>query len=124
MKINLKQWKETERAVQALRQAIAHAEDVVMQQVMASERGSDEEKLLMRIMKDVHEVREQASLGTLMQLHPQSEWMGGDSDNPSNHKLREPNCCPMPRRYFTAEEVEEAGAVCFGPVHWKFSKKG
>jgi hypothetical protein len=32
---------------------------------------------------------------------PQSEWMGGDSSNPKNFKMREPNCVPLPRGYLT-----------------------
>jgi hypothetical protein len=122
MKITLREWKEIEAALDAMRKAIEHADclttDVMFKHYDAGNK--DSYNLLGELNKQVHDLRGQASLGMLMSVHPQSEWMGGDSDNPKNHKLREPNCCPAPRRYFTAEEMEEVGAENQGPCQWTF----
>lgn len=42
-------------------------------------------------------------LGLSYMCTPQSEWTGGDSDNPKNFTLREPNWVQHPSRFDKAE---------------------
>jgi hypothetical protein len=124
LKITLKQWKQIEAAQNAIRQAIEAADTLTWaiydqhHKTGTPPQGSEEEGMLLEINRRIHRLREEASM--LCDVHPQSEWMGGASDNPKNHKLREPNCAPMPRRYFTPEEMAEVQAECHGPVQWTF----
>ena len=118
MNISLKDWKELERIVANLKQSLAQADNRIFS-ILRDYHSNEllpEEQLILKLAGQVHNLRDQASL--LMDCHPQSEWLGGDSDNPDNHTLREPNCCPMPRRHFTKEEIAEAKLVCEGPCHW------
>lgn len=120
MKITLKEWKEIERAMKLAATAIAAAENTVCDIAWAhrKKRNIPEYDLLNKLMVEIHEARD--AMPNTAPVHPQSEWMGGDSNDSNNHKLREPNICPLPRRKFSPEEIEEAGAVCLGPVQWEF----
>lgn len=104
-----------------MRKAIEQADVDLFKLVREHDNDTAERNLLMQLWTEIHDVRQE--LRTTAELHPQSEWMGGNSDDPQNHKLREPNICPLPRRYFTPEEIAEAGAVCHGPVQWTFGDK-
>lgn len=121
MNISLKDWKELDRIRKLVIKTIEIAESQSFavfckyRETGASE--TPESSLIFKFNQQLHELREPAWL--LMDTHPQSEWMGGDSDNPKNHKLREPNCCPLPRRRFTQEEVDEANLECLGPCQWR-----
>lgn len=126
MQITLKQWKEIEALLKGVTRAVEHADCAIF--AMYGEyhtaghplRETPEQRMLLDIWERVHELR---TAIVFHDVHPQSEWMGGNSDNPKNHKLREPNCVPAPRRRFTDTEIEEAGAVCHGPVQWSFGDK-
>ncbi len=119
MKLSLKEWKQVEGIFRDLRKAVEHADVALFK--LANEKGlsTPEGELLMKLWMEIHDIRQE--MRTTAELHPQSEWTGGVSDDPRNHKLREPNICPLPRRYFTPEELKEAGAVCHGPVQWRFN---
>lgn len=118
MKISLKDWKQVEAAFRDVRKAVETADAVVFTAAAKYKFETPEGALLKKLWEELHELRQ--TLRTTAELHPQSEWLGGDSDNPQNHVLREPNICPLPRRRFTPEEITEAGAVCHGPVQWTF----
>lgn len=118
MNISLKQWKEVHDAVTALKRTLETTESVIFTIASRFPTGSPEFNLLFRLSNEIHQVRQDAPAA--YPFCPQSEWMGGDSDDPKNHKLREPNCCPLPHRKFTPEEIKEAGAVCHGPVQWEY----
>ena len=122
MKISLKDWLEMQRVVRAVQEAI----EVGSSQVFAlldhyhkpgEGFGGPEVETVMKLHQQLMDMREQS--GMLMDTHVQSRWLGGDSDDPRNHTLEEPNCCPMPRRHFTREEIAEAGMVCEGPCQWR-----
>lgn len=117
MQISLKDWKHLDTVVHDVKEAIKHAEYEVFEVAMRNiPLGVPEKEVMSKLLRDMQDICQQASL--LMDCHPQSEWVGGDSDNPKNHRLKEPNCCPAPRRQFTPEEVEEADLVCLGPCQW------
>ena len=124
MKISLAEWKKIEAAVAGMRSAAELAESAMADIVFKHQKAgnADEVNLLLSIELDMHEVRTKSFQGRLGAIHPQSEWMGGDTDNPRNHKLREPDCCGYNGRYFTTEELAEAGAENHGPCHWTFDK--
>ncbi len=109
-------------AVADLKRATEKAEDLVFTLASRFPTGSIEFITLFKLSNEIHEIRQAAP--TTYMYQPQSEWMGGNSDDPKNHKLREPNICPLPHRKFTPEEIEEAGAVCLGPVQWVFGHTG
>ena len=122
MKITLKDWVKMDEIVRNLKHAIEVADsqsfDLLKNYHKAGESlDTPEVLMIMKLNNQLHNLRQEA--GFLLDCHPQSEWMGGDSDDPKNHKLREPNCCPAPRRHFTQEEMVEAGMVCHGPCQWR-----
>lgn len=121
MNISLKQWKRIEQILTNLRQAAEHADCKLFELIGSFDTTSPEYELLLKIYQEVHAVRQITP--STYQVHPQSEWMGGDPDESRNHRLREPNCCPTPRRYFTEFEIRDAGAECLGPCQWVFRSK-
>ena len=112
MKISLKEWRQICAARDAAAESLDKLHMLLMELMWKYKEGDAECKLL---NKWVMQLRE-SSLP--YDTHPQSEWTGGDSSNPANHKLREPNCVGLRRRYFTAEEIAEAGVECLGPCDW------
>ena len=110
MQIKLKDWKRLEGIIANLRKAIEIADCQSFDIACEYPGDTTESETLHNLNGQIHELRGKASL--LLDCHPQSEWTGGNSDDPKNHRLREPNCCPAPRRYFTAK------LKCIGPVQW------
>lgn len=120
MKITLAQWKKIEAIVAKVKKDL-HAASVEILQIAKDggyKIGEPEYTMIYGFSWECEEAAD--ALTPTASLHPQSEWMGGDSDDPKNHKLREPTICPLPHRKFTPEEIAEAGAVCHGPVQWEF----
>ncbi len=122
MNISLADWKELDRIrselIKAVEVASSQAFDVWKRlHPIGAGQPTPESELVFGFSQKIHEMRNE--VGMLMDTHPQSEWLGGDSDNPQNHTLREPNCCPMPRRRFTQEEIDEANLECLGPCQWR-----
>ena len=121
MRITLTEWKQLEQIIGSVRSVIEKANGDTFALLMKYHSGrqpeTPESELLWRINQALHELR--ASVYVLPDVHPQSEWLGGDSEDPNNHTLREPNCCPMPRRRFTKEEIAEAKLECLGPCQWR-----
>lgn len=118
MKITLKQWLEISTSIKAAGEALNSATDLVTKMALDQHDAGNatEATLLMEISQQLHDIM--LPSGT----NPQSEWTGGDSSDPKNHKLREPNIvggCSS-KRYFTEEEMIEAGAVNLGPCQWKY----
>jgi len=104
-------WLDLERRVKAVKAAMVHLEQGLIEQVLDLKYPTEETYLLMGMLEKIRDI-------TLPDCHMQSEWTGGDPDDPGNHTKREPNCCPMPRRRFTKEEMEASGLVCHGPCDW------
>lgn len=121
MEIRLKTWKTIERAVAQLTRSVHDFEIAILELTKLHPIGSKEGEVLVELMRQATMMREAAPSAHM--YHPQSEWLGGNSDDPGNHALREPNICPLPRRRFTPDEIAEAGAVCHGPVQWTFEEK-
>lgn len=121
MNISLKDWKRLDRIRQELIRAIAAADNasfaIWCEYHKTGEPMTPESTLLLKFNEQIHNLRGEA--GMLMDTHPQSEWLGGDSNNPNNHTLREPNCCQLPVRRFTKEEIAEANLECLGPAQWR-----
>lgn len=118
MRISLKQWKAIEQAIGDARKALTLADTALLDVYMEYPEGSPERGVLQVMLDRMHPV--QQALACVPDCHVQSEWTGGTSDDPKNHRLREPNICPSPRRKFTPNEIKEAGAVCHGPCLWTF----
>ena len=119
MKISLAEWKTIENALRDLHRAAEVADSRIADIMLDHARAGNntEKKLLTSISDKVHELRMKSFFND---VHPQSEWTGGDSDLASNHKLREPNICPLPRRHFTVKEMAEVGAENHGACSWTF----
>lgn len=124
MNIPLTTWKRLDKLKRKLLAGAKEAEQEAFMIWMEAAKGDKPETaetaLLLAIAEKFNEVYELACL--LPDVTPQSEWTGGNSDDPRNHKLREPNCCPLPRRKFTADECAAAGLVCHGPCDWSSEK--
>lgn len=58
-----------------------------------------------RLLALSNRLRDGGPLGLFYMCTPQSEWTGGDSDNPKHFTLREPNWVQHPGR-FDKEEVD------------------
>lgn len=119
MKITLKQWKTLEVALAQANQALTDAWHRFSELAIDHDRAGNktEAEFLTSHFQKLCEMREAMPAAYL--FHPQSEWLGGNSDDPENHKLKEPNIAPLPRRRFTDAEVAEAGLVCIGPCQWR-----
>lgn len=124
MQISLKDWKEIENSIIQLKKVLNDTHTTLLEKLDKQKGNKAEYELLSKMIGQLLEVEQEMSYGLLnsSNLHPQSEWLGGNSDNPNNHALREPNAVPMPRRRFTAKEISEANAECLGAVHWVFKK--
>ncbi len=112
MNITIKDWKELDRIRKTVQKAIEIADSQSFEifcKYRVGNSSTPENKLLLEINEKYHELRELA--GFLHDTHLQSEWLVGNFDNPKNHTLREPNCCPMPRKRFSAEEIEAANLI-------------
>lgn len=118
MKITLKEWRQIAQACEKLQAAKDHAARVIVDIALMHLRAghTDESEMLLELETKLNNIVIDAA-----SVQPQSEWMGGNSHDPKNHRLREPNRCPMPRRHFTAEELAEVGAQCFGPCDWVYT---
>jgi len=122
MKITLKQWKDLERKVAALSRAMRECETEFLCLAIDHKRQENSEE--MEFLAEWANVLTAAAetIPSPSSFHPQSEWVGGDSDNPQNHRLKEPHATgKYLKRYFTPEEIREAGGVCHGPCQWEFS---
>lgn len=60
-----------------------------------------EAKLLIDLSRKIHD---NGPSGWGYMTHPQTEWTGGNSSDPNNFTIREPNIVPMAQR-FPAEQV-------------------
>jgi hypothetical protein len=127
MNLTIKDWRKLEAEAKAARDAINtlvdHLREMAMDKMDASEKathsgiarlnGNDTSNGLMEMAAKIQDSF------WLPDFHLQSEWLGGDSDNPNNHTLREPNCCPAPQKRFSREEIQAAGEECLGPCQWR-----
>lgn len=105
MKITLKQWQELAELRKAAAEALTAYDRRLLE--LAIEYDGLERDLLLRLSTMVEFVGGP-------EVSPVSEWMGGDSSDPKNYKLREPHICGLSsRRYFTDEEIQ--GTAHGGP---------
>lgn len=109
--ISLKEWQALSR-LNAEAKAVIYRLDSELIRLLTIKTDEPTRLLIAGMLRRLEDV------SLLYEIHPQSEWVGGPSDDPKNHRLREPNCVGLGRRYFTAEEIEEAGLVCLGPCDW------
>lgn len=107
MKLTLLQWLQLRKKIQALQEARAELETfLATTQLDQHSAGNHEEASLLRGLYE--ELEEDSVRLSAYLVTPQTEWMGGNSRNPRNFRMREPNIVPLPRRYFTEDEVREA----------------
>ena len=113
MKLTLKQWQEIDEARETAAKALDKLASLFLEHaIRIGVNDPDAVKLL-----ELHNQVRDASM--LPQTHPQSEWLGGSSDEPNNHTLREPYCVGYLQRYFTRAEIAEAKLECLGPCQWR-----
>ena len=124
MKITLAEWNKLEKAFKDARTALNDALQAVLDvsDKYPAQTHMDEYKLFSSLADYLIGAHHSLS-GVPSMLHPQSEWTGGASDDPKNHKLREPHIVGLNRRYFTPEEVAEAQVECLGPYQWETKEK-
>jgi hypothetical protein len=115
--ITLAQWKEIEAAYRSAWVELNKCTKLMTR--LASEHFNDA-KTVDLIMKMRDDIDEAAFHVSPQSVHPQSEWTGGDSDDPKNHTLREPNIVGLGAGHFPKEQLEEAGAKNHGPCDWEF----
>ena len=99
MRITLAQWKAIEKSKHEARQAIHALETTIIDTMTAHSNSPDQEKLL--LIELLRMAEDSAFHISRIDVMPQPEWTGGDSSNPKNFKIREPNCVPMPRGYLS-----------------------
>jgi len=114
MKFTLKQVMSIVKPLDKARDALKEAETAIIQ-LLGEHQGNEAETL--RVLELLQKLDE---ISLPIGLKPQSEWTGGDSSDPKNYKLREGYFFGngSARRYYTAEELEEAEAVCNGLCVW------
>jgi len=116
MKISLKDWVHLAETVNEVRHRLRDVDSHLLAMLLKYHDDPKAVELIVKYLKATDDVCLPSD------IHPQSEWMGGDASDPKNHKLREPNAVGLGRRYFTEAEVEEARAICNGPCDWSFRK--
>ena len=116
MKITLKQWLQINEVIQGIKDSVKVAEGQLTE--IALQHYDDDNQVEASFLINLRNQFD--NIIKLPDTKPQSEWTGGDSSDPANHKLREPNCvggCSS-RRYFTEDEMLEVEAVHHGPCDW------
>jgi len=105
MKITLDDWLEIEAKTNAAAKELKELSDLLTEKFCRyhEAKNASEAALLMKIEKRVAEAHFDLSPSL---AHIQAEWTGGDSSNPRNHTLREPNWVHMGRR-FPPEDVDK-----------------
>ncbi len=106
MKIPLEQWQEINNLICQAEAALKAADDCIVALGLEHAQAGNqaEARLLIELSKSI---TEHGPLGYGYLTHPQSEWTGGDSSDPKNFTLREPNIVPLGHR-FPREQVEAA----------------
>lgn len=102
MKITLNQWQTIELARRSAKAAVDTLESVLIDTMQAHFDNKPEANLLVDLLKMAEDANFQISR---IDSLPQSEWMGGDSSDAKNFKVREPHCVPMPRGYLKDDNV-------------------
>lgn len=123
MKLTVVQWKALEVKAQRVRDALGKLSyEIGLVQKLQIGQPDDRDQAA----TDEHLCKLLDYVGTAMMsisnvlngTHVVGEWVGGDSSDPKNTKLREPVTCYgglSARRYFTAEEVAEWQAILDKP---------
>lgn len=119
-KITLSQWKEIEASYREASQAIGKSEKLLRGLVFMHRGDENTVELLKKMLDNLDDASFNISP---YQVHPQSEWTGGDPDDPKNHTIREPNIIGLGAGRFPPEQIEEANATCHGPCDWTFEKE-
>ena len=105
VKITLQQWRRINSLISAAEQALKAADDEILKVVFEHhDQGNEAEVLL--LMDLSRKINETGPSGWGYMTHPQTEWTGGDSSDPANFTLREPNIINMGKR-FPRDQVEE-----------------
>jgi len=85
VKITFQEWKELESLAGAANEAVKALQHRLV--MMAMDLGDDERHFLMDLADQVSE----GEIPSAYMLHPQPEWLGGDSMDPANFRHREPH---------------------------------
>ena len=109
-------WLELEKQARKTKRELLLLEQMLFEQAISMGPEDPDSGLFIQMAEKIREI-------TPPDFHMQSEWTGGNSDDPKNHTMREPNCCPNPRRRFTKEELEAANLTCHGPCDWTEKEK-
>lgn len=103
MKLTLKEWIELSQLAEEAKTALQALDGRIIDMLKTYPVGSDESDLLTKLL---HRTGDALSDLAANLYYPQTEWLGGDSGNPRNHTLREPNWVHMGYR-FPKEQVDE-----------------
>jgi len=104
MKIMLQQWREINALIGQAETALKAADAKIIDLALFHSRaGNDEEARLLLDLSS--KINDGGPGGWGYMTHPQQEWTGGDSSDPANYTLREPNIVPMGKR-FQREQVD------------------
>lgn len=105
MRITLDEWLELERQATQAKQALERLHNEVSRTLLKHEREghTDESQLLLKLHDRVHDAQQDLAANLYW---VQSEWTGGDSCDPKNYTLREPNWVTISHS-FPREQVEK-----------------
>lgn len=111
MKITLSEWRELAQKQMLAKVALNDLESsMVTIALKHNAEGNKEESLL--IFRLLNMATDAGLELSRIDVHPQTEWMGGDSSNPKNFKLREPHCVGLgSARDYLEEEVPDGNPV-------------
>jgi len=105
MKITLDEWLSLEKSARQAREALGQLDNRLTELLLKYQKAGDrrEAELLLRIEARVSDAVFDLALSL---FYVQSEWTGGDSSNPRNHTLREPNWVTISHS-FPPEQVDK-----------------
>lgn len=105
MRVTLKQWRQINAAISQAEAALKAADDIIVDTALTHSREGNEAECLL-LLDLSRKINDGGPGGWGYMTHPQSEWTGGDSMDPANFTLREPNIINMGKR-FPPEQVED-----------------
>ena len=114
MKLTLKDWLEIDAAREAASKSLAKLSQLFHEHAVKAGPNSPDGPILMRSWEKVMDAK-----SFLPKTRPGLEWTGGNSDDPKNFKMTEPECVGYLKRKFTPEEVAAAQITILGPCQWR-----
>lgn len=104
MKVTLAEWRRINAAIDRAAKALAAADEVVVELALQHAKVDNDKEAEMLIKLSTR-LSESGPSGLTYLTLPQQEWTGGDSSDPENFTVREPNLVHMGKR-FPREQVE------------------